>query len=58
MKKSKKKMEGMEGGKHRQRRNDGDAYGINAIGRMEEKGDLGQKIVPLNLSLSRVVYSA
>jgi hypothetical protein len=51
-------MEGREGGKQRQRRNDRDAYGINSIGRMEEKGDLGRKIVPTNLSQSRVVYCA
>jgi hypothetical protein len=51
-------MEGREGGKHRQRRNDRDAYGINFIGRMEEKGDLGRKIVPTNLGQSRVVYCA
>jgi hypothetical protein len=51
-------MEGREGGKQTQRRNDRDAYEINSIGRMEEKGDLGRKIVPRNLSQSRVVYCA
>jgi hypothetical protein len=51
-------MEGREGGKQWQRRNDRDAYGINSVGRMEEKGDLGRKIVPTNLSQSRVVCCA